>query len=95
MFTLVKDQELQVLHKKGLPCVCPFQTKLAIPVPKRTGIIGKAPEFEMAVQTYNCNSGCHFFFLMEENENGKQEVTTTCTGTRFEIEKEKKKISLV
>lgn len=86
MFTLKQDKHLKVLHKQGSPCVCPYQTKIAIPVPHKID----PRQIEMQVQSFNCNSGCHFFFegLTEDH---KAEVLTSCTGTRFEIEEENSK----
>ena len=89
MFSLKEDNTINVLHKKGVPCVCPYQTKIAIPAPHRID----PRQIEMQVQQFNCNSGCHFFF--EEETEGKKVVFTACTGCRFDIEEEKSKFKII
>lgn len=89
MFTLKDDQNIKVLHKNDVPCVCPYQTKIAVPVPHRLN----PRQIEMQIQQFNCNSGCHFF--IERQGDNRTEVFTACTGCTFEIQEEKSKFSLV
>jgi len=77
MFSLTKDQDNNILTKNSKPCSCPFQSRLVLPHPQIQG--------QLVIQQFNCNSGCMFFFE-HINEDGKPEVLTSCTGTRFEIE---------
>jgi hypothetical protein len=89
MFSLKADNKINVLHKKGVPCVCPYQTKIAVPVPHPID----RRQIEMQIQQFNCTSNCHFFF--EEEAEGKTVVFTACTGCRFEIEEEKSKFQII
>lgn len=80
MFTLQKDQDTTVLLKNKKPCRCPYQTKLVLPHPQIQG--------SLMIQEYNCNSSC-LFFNEGVSEEGKKEVLTSCTGSRFEIQENK------
>jgi len=96
MFTLVKDtkQGVNVLCKDGKPCFCPYQTKIAVPVPHRID----PRQMEMQIQQFNCNSACLFFFEEEEKEEGeaaKKVVFTGCTGCRFDIEEVESKFQII
>lgn len=84
MHTLESDKKskIQILHKDGVPQVCPWTSPIILP----TKIEG-----QISIQPRYCSSMCPLFECEDECDNPSNKIKIHCGNTReIKIEKQSK-----